>query len=48
MTGAKKEKPKKGNPNDRDAALILDDGSVFWGYGAGKRTSATGEICFNT
>ena len=38
--------PKK--PDGKDAALILSDGSVFWGKGAGAETSATGEICFNT
>ena len=48
MTGAKKEKLQKTYPTDKDAALILDDGSIFWGYGAGKKTSATGELCFNT
>ena len=38
--------PKK--PDGKDAALILSDGSVFWGKGAGAETSATGEVCFNT
>jgi carbamoyl-phosphate synthase small subunit len=35
-------------PPDRDAALVLNDGSVFWGRGAGAKTSTTGELCFNT
>ena len=35
-------------PPDKDAALILSDGSVFWGKGAGAKTTATGEVCFNT
>ena len=35
-------------PDGKDAALILSDGSVFWGKGAGAETSATGEVCFNT
>ena len=48
MTGAKKKKLQKFYPTDRDAALILDDGSIFWGHGAGKKTFATGELCFNT
>lgn len=30
------------------AALVLDDGSVFWGQGIGAPGSAVGEICFNT
>jgi len=35
-------------PPNKDAALILSDGSVFWGKGAGAETTATGEVCFNT
>ena len=31
-----------------DAALVLEDGSVFWGRGAGAVGVAVGEICFNT
>ena len=31
-----------------DAALVLEDGSVFWGWGAGAVGVAVGEICFNT
>jgi carbamoylphosphate synthase small subunit len=30
------------------AALVLGDGSVFWGYGLGVKGLAVGEICFNT
>ncbi|MFN3232799.1 MAG: glutamine-hydrolyzing carbamoyl-phosphate synthase small subunit [Alphaproteobacteria bacterium] len=30
------------------AALVLHDGTVFWGYGAGATGSAVGEVCFNT
>ena len=36
---------------DRDnptAALVLEDGSVFTGYGFGAATTNVGEICFNT
>jgi carbamoyl-phosphate synthase small subunit len=29
-------------------AVILADGTVFWGRGFGAATSAVGEICFNT
>ncbi|MEO5337766.1 MAG: glutamine-hydrolyzing carbamoyl-phosphate synthase small subunit [Magnetospirillum sp. WYHS-4] len=31
-----------------DAALVLDDGSVYWGRGAGIQGVAVGEVCFNT
>jgi carbamoyl-phosphate synthase small subunit len=31
-----------------DAALVLEDGSVFWGRGAGAVGVAIGEVCFNT
>lgn len=30
------------------AALVLDDGTVFWGQGIGIAGSAVGEVCFNT
>ena len=30
------------------AALVLEDGSVFTGYGFGAAISNVGEICFNT
>jgi len=33
---------------DVDAALVLDSGEVFWGYGAGASGEAVGEVCFNT
>src|SRR5687767_3727995 len=29
-------------------ALVLHDGTVYWGYGAGASGSAVGEVCFNT
>jgi carbamoyl-phosphate synthase small subunit len=35
-------------PPDCNAALVLADGTVFWGCGAGATGSAVGEICFNT
>ncbi len=38
-------------PHGADAALVLADGTVFWGRGFGAHTAATppvGEICFNT
>ncbi|HEX2581765.1 MAG TPA: glutamine-hydrolyzing carbamoyl-phosphate synthase small subunit [Dongiaceae bacterium] len=30
------------------AALILEDGAVFWGHGLGAFGTAVGELCFNT
>ena len=35
-------------PPDCNAALVLADGSVFWGRGLGAVGSAVGEVCFNT
>ncbi len=35
-------------PSHATAALILADGSVFWGRGIGAEGAAGGEICFNT
>ena len=38
----------RANRDNPTAALILEDGSVFTGYGFGAATSNVGEICFNT
>jgi carbamoyl-phosphate synthase small subunit len=35
-------------PVGATAALVLGDGSVFWGMGFGAHTTSVGEICFNT
>src|ERR1700730_11711545 len=35
-------------PPDCNAALVLADGSVFWGHGLGAAGTAIGEVCFNT
>jgi carbamoyl-phosphate synthase small subunit len=35
-------------PPDCDAALVLADGTVFWGRGLGAFGTAVGEVCFNT
>src|SRR6185437_9322390 len=35
-------------PPDCNAALVLADGTVFWGKGVGAFGSAVGEVCFNT
>ena len=30
------------------AAIILENGSVFWGQGLGAKKANIGELCFNT
>ena len=35
-------------PAGCNAALVLADGAVFWGRGAGLHGVAAGEVCFNT
>jgi carbamoyl-phosphate synthase small subunit len=35
-------------PPDCNAALVLADGSIFWGRGLGAQGTAVGEVCFNT
>jgi len=35
-------------PPDCNAALVLADGTVFWGSGFGACGAAVGEVCFNT
>src|SRR5271165_5959302 len=35
-------------PPDCNAALVLADGTVFWGSGFGVTGAAVGEVCFNT
>ena len=35
-------------PSDCNAALVLADGTVFWGRGVGASGAAIGEVCFNT
>ncbi len=37
-----------GRPAGTNAALVLEDGMVFWGRGAGAVGVAIGEVCFNT
>ncbi len=34
--------------SDITAALVLADGTVFWGYGFGREGDTVGEVCFNT
>ena len=35
-------------PPDCNAALVLADGTVFWGQGLGAAGTTVGEVCFNT
>src|SRR5690606_9097315 len=35
-------------PPGATGALVLADGSVFWGKGLGAAGQAVGEVCFNT
>jgi carbamoyl-phosphate synthase small subunit len=39
---------QKPRPPDCNAALVLADGTVFWGRGIGATGQAVGEVCFNT
>src|SRR5258708_10468210 len=41
-------KPPSPSPAGTTAALVLADGSVFWGRGIGATGRAVGEVCFNT
>ncbi len=38
----------RANQRNPTAALVLEDGSVFTGFGFGAAAANTGEICFNT
>jgi carbamoyl-phosphate synthase small subunit len=40
--------PNSARPPDCNAALVLDDGSIWWGHGIGATGTALGEVCFNT
>ncbi|MGB0681257.1 MAG: glutamine-hydrolyzing carbamoyl-phosphate synthase small subunit [Magnetovibrionaceae bacterium] len=42
------EVSSQARPPGCNAAVVLDDGTVFWGRGAGAVGVAIGEICFNT
>ena len=35
-------------PDGATGALILADGTIFWGHGLGATGTAVGEVCFNT
>jgi carbamoyl-phosphate synthase small subunit len=38
----------KAIPKGATAALVLEDGTTFWGIGVGATGSTVGEVCFNT
>ena len=40
--------PEDSVPEGATAALVLGDGSVFWGRGFGAHRTTVGEVCFNT
>lgn len=40
--------PAARQPSGATAVVVLADGSVFWGQGAGAEGEAVGELCFNT
>src|SRR5580692_5039692 len=40
--------PPHARPEGSTAALVLADGSIFWGRGAGAAGIRVGEVCFNT
>ncbi len=41
-------RPATGRPQGATAALVLSDGTIFWGVGIGARRTVVGEVCFNT
>jgi carbamoyl-phosphate synthase small subunit len=45
LAAASEETRRRANAT---AALVLADGTVFWGQGIGARGQAVGEVCFNT
>jgi carbamoyl-phosphate synthase small subunit len=47
-TAAWPHRPLAPRPPGCNAALVLADGTVFWGCGIGATGQAVGEVCFNT
>ena len=39
---------RRTRPEGATAALVLADGTTFWGYGLGAAAATVGEVCFNT
>jgi carbamoyl-phosphate synthase small subunit len=48
MTSHKTAGADNAAPRWATAALVLADGTVFWGKGIGAARAAVGEVCFNT
>src|SRR5271168_1644402 len=48
LTGYIRMREPMPQPPDCNAALVLADGTVFWGRGVGSSGSAVGELWFNT
>src|SRR5690349_12475221 len=48
MTSPKTAGANDAAPRWATAALVLADGTVFWGKGVGAAGHAVGEVCFNT
>jgi len=38
----------RANRDNPTAALVLEDGTTFTGFGFGAATTNVGEVCFNT
>jgi carbamoyl-phosphate synthase small subunit len=45
---AERRPPDRTPPPGSTAALVLADGTVYWGHGIGAMGKAVGEVCFNT
>jgi carbamoyl-phosphate synthase small subunit len=45
---AERRPPDRTPPPGSTAALVLADGTVYWGQGIGATGQAVGEVCFNT
>ena len=41
-------RPAPRRPPGATAALVLDDGAIYWGHGVGAAGRSVGEVCFNT
>ncbi len=48
LGGAGPAQPPAQPPEGATGALVLADGTVFWGSGLGAEGRAVGEVCFNT
>jgi len=46
--GVGRRKDAARRPEGANAALVLADGTVFWGAGIGAARTVVGEVCFNT